>query len=156
MQPWSHDHGATPRRRWPGSLDLRQLSINSQGISQVRRHPGSRLQTSEVQDQAAPHLDFISPCFDRSCPTSHSHPLPISSSWRVDHKGSTQDSAGCISYILRQDRGLPELRKLLRQRAKCSVGGVWSIHEHPCLYTHQSNMRLSPHTHTHYNPGPRT
>lgn len=39
-------------------------------------------------------------------------------------KEASETQQGCISYILPQDRGLPVLRKLLRQRAKCSVGGV--------------------------------
>lgn len=43
-------------------------------------------------------------------------------------KEVSETQQGCIFNILPQDRGLPVLRKLLWQRAKCSVGGVYGVY----------------------------
>lgn len=54
-------------------------------------------------------------------------------------------------------QGLASAQKVAKATGKVQCErSLWGAHEHQCLYIHQSNMRLSPHIHTHYNPGPRT
>lgn len=100
-------------RRLPGPPDLRQLPIHSQG---------SRLQSSDMQDHVVPPLGFTSLCFDRSCPTSHSHALPISFSWRVDHEreaSKTQQDASLTSF---HRQGFTSAQKVAKATGKVQCG----------------------------------